>query len=154
MRLDVGQFCARLLAIGFVLVCVRSAGAADLSFTGIDRDSDLYSTLRGGSLLVEQTDQDVSPSPQELVAAAQADYARLLAVLWTRGGKYAHAPRPARACKNRLRTSGALVCKLGAAKDSVIGMMLTTALAALTKCVGYLPMLWFSGPCPLPPAPP
>ena len=85
MRLDVGQFCARLLAIGFVLVCVRSAGAADLSFTGIDRDSDLYSTLRGGSLLVEQTDQDVSPSPQELVAAAQADYARLLAVLYDQG---------------------------------------------------------------------
>jgi translocation and assembly module TamA len=59
--------------------------AADLRITGISQDSDLYQTLAGGSLLFEQTLDGASPSPQEVVAAAQADYGRLLAVLYDQG---------------------------------------------------------------------
>ncbi|HBR39364.1 MAG TPA: hypothetical protein DD939_18955, partial [Sulfitobacter pontiacus] len=59
--------------------------AATLDITGIDKDSDLYETVLGGSLLREQTDEDADPTTQELLAAAQADYARLLAVLYDEG---------------------------------------------------------------------
>ncbi|MGJ8616509.1 MAG: autotransporter assembly complex protein TamA [Sulfitobacter sp.] len=61
------------------------AGAADLKINGIPPQSDLYKTLAGGSLLVEQTAEDANPSPQEVVAAAQADYGRLVAVLYDEG---------------------------------------------------------------------
>jgi translocation and assembly module TamA len=61
------------------------AAATELTFAGIDQDSELYTTLQGGSLLAEQALQDTPPSPQELVAAAQADYGRLLAVLYDNG---------------------------------------------------------------------
>ena len=57
--------------------------------TGVAEDSELYTTLLGGSLLAEQTgetDEDAEPAtPQELVAAAQADYGRLLALLYDNG---------------------------------------------------------------------
>jgi translocation and assembly module TamA len=59
--------------------------ATDFAIVGVDQDSDLYATLRGGSLLAEQTAEDAAVSPQELVAAAQADYGRLLAVLYDNG---------------------------------------------------------------------
>ncbi len=59
--------------------------AADVRLTGIAEDSDLYQVVRGGSLLAEQAEQDLPPSSQEVVAAAQADYARLLAVLYDQG---------------------------------------------------------------------
>ena len=60
--------------------------AADLSITGVDDESALFDALRGGSLLAEQTDPDAEPATaQELVAAAQADYGRLLAVLYDNG---------------------------------------------------------------------
>ncbi|WP_244153621.1 autotransporter assembly complex protein TamA [Sulfitobacter delicatus] len=60
--------------------------AAELTLTGVSEDSELYDTLLGGSLLAEQTDEDAEPAtPQEIVAAAQADYARLLAVLYDNG---------------------------------------------------------------------
>lgn len=62
-----------------------TALAADLTLTGVDPESDLYDSLLGGSLLAEQTAEDVNPSMQELVAAAQADYGRLLAVLYDQG---------------------------------------------------------------------
>lgn len=85
MRLDLGQFGARLMVAAFVGLSASVAVATDLSFAGLDKDSDLYTTLRGGSLLVEQTAPDAAPSAQELVAAAQADYGRLLAVLYDQG---------------------------------------------------------------------
>ncbi|MGB3244856.1 MAG: autotransporter assembly complex family protein [Sulfitobacter sp.] len=62
-----------------------TVNSAELTVTGIDQGTDLYQTVRGGSLLAEQTAEDVTPSTQELVAAAQADYARLLAVLYDQG---------------------------------------------------------------------
>ncbi len=67
------------------LVFASGAEAADLKLRGIAPDSDLYKTVLGGSLLAEQTAEDATPSSQELVAAAQADYARLLAVLYDQG---------------------------------------------------------------------
>ena len=74
------------LAIGLLLGGAGLTAAAQLTITGVSEDSELYETLRGGSLLAEQTDEDAEPAtPQELVAAAQADYARLLAVLYDNG---------------------------------------------------------------------
>ena len=70
------------------MVCFGWAGlatAAEVTLSGVDRDSDLYQTLSGGSLLIEQAGQDVTPSTQEVVSAAQADYRRLLAVLYDNG---------------------------------------------------------------------
>lgn len=59
--------------------------AAEVSFEGVSKDS-LNSELRGGSLLIEQTLlEENKPSPAEIVAAAQADYKRLLAVLYDNG---------------------------------------------------------------------
>lgn len=63
----------------------QSLWAADLTLTVSGDDDDLRDTLLGGSLLAEQTAEDANPSSQELVAAAQADYARLLAVLYDEG---------------------------------------------------------------------
>ena len=76
---------ARALVVGVVLLAAGMAAAADLKIRGIAEDSDLYKTLAGGSLLVEQTAEDATPTPQEVVAAAQADYGRLLAVLYDQG---------------------------------------------------------------------
>ena len=59
--------------------------AATLDITGLDKASDVYSAVSGGSLLREQTAEDVVATTQELLAAAQADYARLLAVLYDQG---------------------------------------------------------------------
>lgn len=59
--------------------------AASLDVTGVEKGSDLYDAVLGGSLLREQTAEDASPSTQELLAAAQADYARVLAVLYDQG---------------------------------------------------------------------
>ena len=76
---------ARALVVGVVLLAAGMAAAADLKIRGIPEDTDLYKTLAGGSLLVEQTAEDATPTPQEVVAAAQADYGRLLAVLYDQG---------------------------------------------------------------------
>lgn len=85
MRVKVARLRARLLTSGVFALWAGMALAVDLTFVGIDKDSDLYATLRGGSLLAEQTAQGGTASPQELVAAAQADYGRLLAVLYDNG---------------------------------------------------------------------
>ena len=77
---------AILLALAFTLRGVAPSAAADLAITGVSEDSALFDALRGGSLLAEQTDPDAEPpTTQELVAAAQADYGRLLAVLYDKG---------------------------------------------------------------------
>ncbi len=76
---------ARLLFTSAAVCFAGFALAADLKITGIAQDSDLYRSLSGGSLLVEQTAEGVTPSPQEIVSAAQADYGRLLAVMYDQG---------------------------------------------------------------------
>ncbi len=70
---------------GAALVWASGLSAADVRLTGVSEDSDLYQTLTGGSLLIEQSQQETPPSTQEIVAAAQADYGRLLAVLYDQG---------------------------------------------------------------------
>lgn len=75
---------AGLLALALA-VTAQIGATADLKITGIPAGTDLYETLAGGSLLVEQTAEDANPSSQEVVAAAQADYQRLLAVLYDNG---------------------------------------------------------------------
>lgn len=74
-----GAACVALVA------CASGAQAADVTLRGVPSGSDLYQTLKGGSLLFEQTSEEVTPSSQEIVAAAQADYGRLLAVLYDQG---------------------------------------------------------------------
>ena len=73
---------------GLMALCLAVAGAghaAELRITGVPEDTDLYRTLAGGSLLVELTAEGADPSNQELLAAAQADYKRLLTVLYDEG---------------------------------------------------------------------
>ena len=74
-----------LLGVGVSLALSFNALAADLNLNVSGGDDDLRDTLLGGSLLAEQTAEDATPSAQELLAAAQADYARLLAVLYDQG---------------------------------------------------------------------
>ncbi len=76
----------RAASTAMALGWAGSAGfAATLDITGVEEGSDLYEVVAGGSLLREQTAEDANPSTQELLAAAQADYARLLAVLYDQG---------------------------------------------------------------------
>jgi translocation and assembly module TamA len=75
----------RAISAAAFAIVGTGAFAADLTLTGVTKDSDLYDTLLGGSLLAEQTAEDMDPTSQELLAAAQADYARLLAVLYDQG---------------------------------------------------------------------
>ena len=83
------QGAAIYLAISLLLGGGAAAQAAQLVLTGVAEDTELYATLLDGSLLAEQTgetDEDAEPAtPQELVAAAQADYGRLLALLYDNG---------------------------------------------------------------------
>ncbi|MFK7835288.1 MAG: autotransporter assembly complex family protein [Sulfitobacter sp.] len=75
-----------LAALGVSLATGLSVvNAAEVRLSGVAQDSDLYQTLAGGSLLFEQTSEEITPSSQEIVAAAQADYGRLLAVLYDNG---------------------------------------------------------------------
>lgn len=71
--------------VSFLAFVATTAVGAELSLRGIPKDGALYEKLRGGSLLVEQTAPDADVSVQELVSAAQADYQRLLAVLYNNG---------------------------------------------------------------------
>ena len=74
------------LALGAVLWGAGATLAAEVRLTGISDDSDLFKTLSGGSLLLEQAaSEEAAPSNQEILAAAQADYARLLAVFYDEG---------------------------------------------------------------------
>lgn len=78
---------ARRFAASTAILCTVavSGHAADVKINPL-ADDDLESALRGGSLLFEQTlIEDNPPSTTEILAAAQADYKRLLAVLYDNG---------------------------------------------------------------------
>ncbi|WP_299968952.1 BamA/TamA family outer membrane protein [uncultured Roseobacter sp.] len=66
------------------LLTMAPAAALDVTLTG-DLDEDLRASLEGGSLLIEQSTAETEVTPQEIVAIAQADYQRLLAVLYDAG---------------------------------------------------------------------
>ncbi len=77
----------RRAVAGTAMLCLGAvgAGAADVVFEDIS-DEALGAALEGGSLLHEQTLTDENPpSTAEVLAAAQADYKRLLAVLYDNG---------------------------------------------------------------------
>jgi len=77
---------AQMLVVGLAVGMSGGAAlAAQLEITGVEKGSDLYDAVRGGSLLAEQAAQETDPSPQEVLAAAQADYKRMLAVLYDKG---------------------------------------------------------------------
>lgn len=63
---------------------VTPVGAADVVLNA-GQDKDLTSSLRGASLSVTAIDTDDVTDPQELIAAAQADYRRLVAALYDKG---------------------------------------------------------------------
>ncbi len=77
----------RRVAVGSAMLCMVSftGYAAEVTLTGV-ADEEFGDTLRGGSLLVEQTlVEENKPSAAEILGAAQADYKRLLAVLYDNG---------------------------------------------------------------------
>lgn len=77
----------RRAAMGMALLFLGGGftHAADVNFNNI-ADENLEDALRGGSLLYEQTLlEENKPSAGEVLAAAQADYKRLLAVLYDNG---------------------------------------------------------------------
>jgi translocation and assembly module TamA len=77
----------RRVVAGTVMLCLGGAAvyAADVKFNDITNET-LGDALRGGSLLHEQAlSDDNPPSAAEILAAAQADYKRLLAVLYDNG---------------------------------------------------------------------
>ena len=81
-----GMACRTVGAVVALAVCAGGALAAEVRLIGVSQDADLYDALYNGSLLIEQNEADAAaPSTQEIVAAAQADYARLLAVLYDQG---------------------------------------------------------------------
>ncbi|MGJ8594657.1 autotransporter assembly complex protein TamA [Sulfitobacter sp.] len=77
----------RRAVVGSVIMCAYAftANGAEVSLSGVG-DDDLRATLRGGSLLIEQTvNEENEASASEILGAAQADYKRLLAVLYDNG---------------------------------------------------------------------
>jgi len=83
-RASLGMRAAVVSAI--VAAGALAAPAAEVKLTGISDKDDLFGIVAGGSLLVEQTlDKEAPPATSEILAAAQADYKRLLAVLYDNG---------------------------------------------------------------------
>ncbi|MDC0739413.1 BamA/TamA family outer membrane protein [Cognatishimia sp. SS12] len=82
------EFRPRVLTLVFTAFCVLCAAplfAYDaLSFTVRGADDDLRDELRAASLVVT-LQGDISKTSRDILAASQADYARLLGVLYGRG---------------------------------------------------------------------
>lgn len=75
------------VALFAFLLCAASldrADALEVSVTG-PVSEEMRETLQGGSLLFEQSTSETDVSVQEIVSIAQADYQRLLAVLYDSG---------------------------------------------------------------------
>ena len=67
-----------------ILVSVPMANAFEARLTASGAPDDLVASLRAGSLLLE-TASDKTPDPLDIVAAARADYRRLLSLLYNQG---------------------------------------------------------------------
>ncbi|MCX7564966.1 autotransporter assembly complex protein TamA [Sulfitobacter sp. F26169L] len=75
----------RIAATAIFCLAAVSGHAAEVAIN-TSADEDLKDALRGGSLLIEQTMlEENPPTTAEILAAAQADYKRLLAVLYDNG---------------------------------------------------------------------
>lgn len=76
---------AALVCYAAVFSCVAQVGGAlEVTFSG-SADENLAVELQGGSLLYELSQSEEATAPQEIVSNAQADYRRLLAILYDRG---------------------------------------------------------------------
>jgi translocation and assembly module TamA len=74
-----------LKTLAIVFLAASAGQSAEVTLNGVS-DDDLGDELRGGSLLIEQSLlEENPPSTSEILAAAQADYKRLLAVLYDNG---------------------------------------------------------------------
>lgn len=81
---QMGKF--RNWLFGAVLAFVPCAAqATEVVIRGLSAKSDLLEAITAGSLLVEQSKGETKPSAYEVVAAAQADYRRLLALMYDNG---------------------------------------------------------------------
>ncbi|MGC3936887.1 autotransporter assembly complex protein TamA [Roseobacter sp. EG26] len=74
----------KAIAAALAIFLAQAAVALDVTIEGA-LDENLRTELEGGSLLVEQSQSETEVSSQELVSIAQADYKRLLAVLYDSG---------------------------------------------------------------------
>ncbi|SFG42134.1 autotransporter assembly complex protein TamA [Roseobacter denitrificans] len=72
------------LASALCICFASSALAYEATLSG-PLDEELAAELQGGSLLIEQSLLEETPDVREIVSSAQADYRRLLAVLYSRG---------------------------------------------------------------------
>jgi len=75
---------AGLLAVGLYVSHVAAFGTEDLTFTLTSGGADLASDVRAASL-VRQAIEDGRTAPDELVAAARAEYRQLLGILYDEG---------------------------------------------------------------------
>ena len=73
------------LTWGAMACFVAHAAALEVDLRAPDADDALSEALRNASLLVQAAQSDDTPPPIEILAAAQADYARLIAVLYEAG---------------------------------------------------------------------
>lgn len=83
-----GSAIAQYLCASALSLSACLAGTAALSYearlSGVE-DKDLAALLAGGSLLIEQSTAEEPPDVREIIGTAQADYKRLLAVLYDEG---------------------------------------------------------------------
>lgn len=83
VRLAFGAVTALSLLVGFFgFAGTASAYQASLKSSG---DEDLRDALQNGSLILENAEAEEPLAPQEIIATAQADYKRLLAILYDNG---------------------------------------------------------------------
>lgn len=69
----------------FALLTSSPAWAQEITFDTGDADEELEDQLRGASLVLSLDDEQEQPAAQDLVAAARADYRRLLTALYADG---------------------------------------------------------------------
>lgn len=74
----------RAAIIALLLMCGTWAAALDVTITG-DLTEDLTEAVQGGSLLTELAEAEEPPDARDIVSAAQADYKRVLAILYDNG---------------------------------------------------------------------
>ncbi|WP_298971059.1 autotransporter assembly complex family protein [uncultured Roseobacter sp.] len=79
-----GWVCNRSLIAASMLLLGTPALALDVDLQGA-LSEELRTDIEGGSLLIEQSTAETEMTPQELVSIAQADYKRILAVLYDYG---------------------------------------------------------------------
>ena len=73
------------IAISACVLSPLSARALEVRITGVEAGDEIFQAVENGSRLVELAADRETSNPQDIVAAAQADYGRLLSVLYEAG---------------------------------------------------------------------